>query len=324
MVSRVRSWFRRNVYGKFLLRVFVALGAAAISVALSYLPYDTALQSIWVVVSSLFMGFLVLRQRLNESDDDRYCRLFNSRFTYLEQHDPEALTTIFAENIRPRVLNWFDSEYGVAVSKASRVDALDSLARSGDMPGQLIFRTGVELGQWLQDCNEFEDKLPQLEARLDEFVLKNESLLGEEVAAGIFFRHLHNGERRPVGIHMFHPRSRLLLTVEYYDAEKKRHAISLSARSSLFDTGGESAWTKFQEVVHSDFPCFQPANGGSGPQRLGIPFFVSSIADASVESDEVLKTKLLHVAEMLPEVEVAKESDPSPRDSSDEETDTSG
>jgi|GEM_PF-4434050 len=114
MLSRIKAWFRRNAYGVSTLRVIVALGSAAISVGLSVLPYDTALQAIWVVISSLFMASLVLRQRLNESDDHRYRRLFNNRFSYLQANDPEALVTIFAENIRPGVLDWFQAEYGVA------------------------------------------------------------------------------------------------------------------------------------------------------------------------------------------------------------------
>jgi hypothetical protein len=303
MYRTLKEWFQRDAYGRFSLRVLVALGSAAVAVALSYLPYDTALQAIWVVVSSMFMGFLVLRQRLNESDQDRYRRLFSTRFTYLQNNDPEALTTIFAENIRPPVLEWFQSEYDVPIAEAQTVDAIGSLARSGDKPGQLIFRTGVELGRWLSECSDQGDRLAQLEDRLQQFVMKNEHLLGREIASGIFVRHIRRGEQRPAGVHMFHPRSRLLLAIEYYDSDSSRHAIALSARSNLFAGDDAVDWESFRQKVHSEFPQFQAAKGGSGPQNARIPYFVGPIVDTAVESDDDLKDRLLKIAALLPVVE---------------------
>ncbi|MCR9202041.1 MAG: hypothetical protein NXI04_25645 [Planctomycetaceae bacterium] len=300
MIRHLRNWFQRNAYGVFTLRVLIAGGSALISVGLSYLPYDTLLQAIWVFCSSLFMGWLVLRGRLNESDDARYRRLFNTRFTWLQQNDPEALTTIFAENIRPRVLQWFESEHRINVARAEKIDALDSLARSGDSPGQLIFRTGVQLGQWLADVQPGNGGVAALEARLSEFVLDNEELLGNEVGEGLYLRHITRGSRRPIGVHMFHATSRLLLTVEYYDQEKDRHALALSVRSHLFEHASETDWESFKAGVLEQFPQFRPSQGGSGPQRQQIPFFIGYIDKSRAETDDALAAKLNELAALLP------------------------
>jgi hypothetical protein len=309
MFSLIKAWFRRNAYGVFTLRIIVALGSAAISIGISFLPYDAALQAIWVVISSLFMASLVLRQRLNESDDHRYRRLFNNRFSYLQANDPEALVTIFSENIRPRVLDWFQAECGVVARDVKTLDALDSLARSGDGPGQLIFRTGVQLGKWVQEVQHELDKVPGLETRLQQFVVRNEPLLGHRIASGIYLRHIRRGEQRPAGIHMFHPESRLLLTIEHYDEVQKRNAPALSARSHLFAGCDDSVWQTFVRQVYLEFPCFQAANGGSGPQKPSIPFFVGSIDEAPMASDEVLKAKLLKLAKFLPQLPKAEPPD---------------
>lgn len=310
MLGKMFAWFRRNAYGVFALRVIVALGSAAVSVLLSFLPYDTALQAAWVVVSSLFMGSLVLRQRLNETDDVRYRRLFRSRFAFLQANDPEALVTVFSENLRPRVMDWFQTESGISARQIPSFDALDSLARCGDTPGQLIFRTGIKLGQWLPEIRQAPDPAAELELRLQQFVMDQAPLLGEKVAPGIYLRHIQRGEHRPVGVHLFHPDSRVLLTVEYYDDQVRRHAIALSAKSQLFETGGDEQFQAFQKAVHREFPCFQPARGGSGPQKAAIPFFVGSIDDHPVASDEVLRSKLLTIAESLPPVPAESETPP--------------
>lgn len=308
MIRQLRNWFRRNAYGVFTLRILVAAGSALISIGLSYLPHDTLLQAIWVFCSSLFMGWLVLRGRLNESDDTRYRRLFNTRFTWLQNNDPEALTTIFAENIRPRVLQWYESEYRVNVSRAEKIDALDSLARSGDSPGQLIFRTGVQLGQWLRDVPSGDGDVAALETRLSEFVLENEALLGNAVGEGLYLRHITRGSRRPIGVHMFHPRSRLLLTVEYYDQEKDRHAVALSVRSHLFENASEADWEKFRAGVLERFPQFRPSHGGSGPQRQQIPFFIGYIEQTPAEADDALAAKLNELADLLPAAATSTET----------------
>ncbi len=296
----IPSWFRRNAYGVFTGRLLVAMASACVSLMLSTLPHDAILQAIWVVVSTMFMGWLVLRERLNEDDDARYRRLFQSRFDFLKKNDPEALTTVFAENLRPRVYEWFRTEYDVDLKQAHSIDALDSLARSGDLPGQLIFRTGVELGEWREKSRNESDKLVALEGRLQQFVKSKESLLGEAIADGVYIRHIRRGEQRPAGVHMFHPASRLLLTIEYYD-QQQRHAIALSTRTWLF-TDGEPQFETFKKEVFKVFPEFQPANGGSGPQRLNVPFFVSPVNDKPLAADDALAEKLRQLLPVLPEV----------------------
>jgi len=319
MLRFLPVWFRRNAYGVFTLRVLVALGLASVSILLSFLPYDTILQAIWVIVSSLFMASLVLRERLNESDDARYRRLFHNRFSFLKENDPEALTTIFAENIRPRVLNWFHAEFDVPIHEAEAIDALDSLARNGDDPGQLIFRTGIELGQWLAKTEDEEDKVANLTKRLQTFVSDNVDLLGEEVAPGVFLRHIRQGERRPVGVHMFHDASKLLLTIEYYGKLEKRTALALSAKSSLF-ANDSNGWETFQQQVHEEFKCFQPAHGGSGPQKPTIPYFVGAIDESPVASNEQLATKLRKLIECLPKPVASTPPTEKPADTEDQAT----
>lgn len=301
MVEALMNWIRQNAYGQFAHRVFLALVSAAVTIALSYLPHDTILQAIWVVLSSLFIGYVALHQRLNETDESRYRRLFRSRFSYLEKADPEALTTIFAENIRLPVLRWFEEEQGVPLQQVQKIDALDSLARSGDQPGQLIFRTGVRLGQWLEQAKQAE--VPALEhfsAAVDEFIGERTDLLGDEIAPGVYLRHVKPGEHRPVGVHMFHPQSRCLFTIETYDSERPRIAVALSLKSSLFDQATDEQWESFKQEVHRLFPCFQPVQGGSGPQRRPIPFFVSAAMPEWDTEREQVPAKLKELMERLP------------------------
>ncbi len=202
-----------------------------------------------MVIASLFMGFFVLRQRLNETDEARYRRLFRSRFAYLERADPEALTTISAENIRLPVLDWFASEYKVPIRDARNIDAFDSLARSGDKPAQLIFRTGVELGKWLGESGDHERTVAGLEERISRFVESNVSLLGDEVADGIYVRQIRTGEQRPVGIHLFSPHSRCLFTIEDYDGDRPRQAVALSMKSTMFEQFTDDQWEAFKQQV---------------------------------------------------------------------------
>ena len=298
MFRTLSAWFRRNAYGVFTRRVLIAIGLAAVSVLLSFLPYDTILQAIWVIVSTLFMASLVLRERLNESDDARYRRLFESRFLFLKENDPEALTTVFAENIRPRVLTWFHDEFKIPIHEVDRIDALDSLARNGDDPGQLIFRTGIELGKWLNQSEPEDDKVKNLSNRLEAFVQQNTALLGEEVAPGAFLRHIRHGEARPVGVHMFHEASRLLLTIEHYGKSEDRTSLALSAKASLF-ANDANLWTEFHRRVHEEFKCFQPAHGGSGPQKPTIPFFVGAIEESLVFSNDQLTAKLVGLLDLV-------------------------
>lgn len=292
-------WFLQNAYGQYAARVFIAIGSAVVTMLLSLLPHDTLLQAIWMVIASLFMGFFVLRQRLNETDDVRYRRLFRSRFAYLERADPEALTTVFAENIRPRVLDWFASEYDIPIRDAKNIDALDSLARSGDKPAQLIFRTGAELGQWLGESENHERTVSGLEKRIDRFVENNLSLLGDELAEGIYLRHIRNGEKRPVGIHLFSPRSRCLFTIEEYEGATTKYAMALSLKSHLFEESTDEQWDAFKQRVQREFPFFNPARGGSGPRKKSVPLFVSPITDGLPPNRETVKAGLLKLMESI-------------------------
>lgn len=110
---------------------------------------------------------------------------------------------------------------------------------------------------------------------------------------------------------MFHPESRLLLTMEHYDEIQKRNAPALSARSHLFAGCDDSVWQTFVREVYLEFPCFLPANGGSGPQKPSIPFFVGSIDEAPMQPDDVLKAKLLKLAKYLPKLQEAAPPDDS-------------
>ena len=299
MFQSIRGWFRRNAFGQFMLRLLVAIGSAIVTIALSFLPYETLLQAVWVVASSMFMGYLALHQRLNESDESRYERLFTSRFAFLRANDPEALNTLFADNLRPRVFEWFSDEFSVNVGDIETIDALDSLSRNGDAPGRLIFRAGIHFGQWLVEAPYKHDVQPHFEHKIKEFIASQVDLLGDEVADGVFLRHVRIGEQVPTGIHMFHPKSRLLLSIKYYEGSPKKYSISLSARTHCFRED-DGAWDKFKEAVLELFEDFRPMRGGSGPQRLSVPFFVSSVMDQPVPNEDGLVEKLQQLEKMIP------------------------
>ena len=292
MMQSMRSWFRRNAYGRFTSRLLIAVGSAVVAVLLSFLPYDTYLQAVWVVLSSMFMGFFTLRQRLNETDKVRHSRLVNTRFTFLQANDPDALSTIFADNLRPRAIQWLASETGVPVQNLKHIDALDSLSRNGDLPGQLLLRTGLQFGKWLNSRPSNAETPAHLDECIHAFILENESLLGQRVSKGVYFRHIRKGEPLATGIHMFHPESRLLLTVKYYDPHESRYSLSLSTRSFLFESNDDARWQRFKNQVREEFPEFVPARGGSGPQRAEIPFFVSQVTDGAPAGDKELIAKL--------------------------------
>ncbi|MEM7784436.1 MAG: hypothetical protein AAF623_13865 [Planctomycetota bacterium] len=308
MINGIKNWFRRNEYGKFAFRLIIAIGSAIVAVLLSLFPHDTVLQAVWVVASTMFMGFVVLRQRLNETDDVRFQRLFKARFAYLQANDPEALNTIFAENLRPRVMDWFAQESGVEIKSVNKIDAVDSLAKNGDVPGQLLMRTGVEFGKWFQEVWDREDKIPHFNYRVQKFIDDHEHLLGEKLEDGFYFRRIRIGENVPTGIHMFHDTSRLLMSLKEY--EEGRASLSLSARTHVFEVHGND-WDKFKTQVHRLFPEFQPVNGGSGPQRVEIPFFVGSVSAYPVSVDEELKTKLKKLGATLT-IPAEKDSEETP------------
>ncbi len=319
---QIRKWFRKNPYGQYSYRVLLAAGSAAVTVGLSFLPFETVLQAIWVMFSSLLIGYLLLRGRLNETDDARYRRLFRGRFEHLAKTNPEALTTIFSDNVGRPVMRWFEDEYDVPISQAKAVDALDSLSRTGDQPGQLIFRVGVELGKWLKECEgkgEDVTTLEFVEAEIATFIQRNEHLLGEEIADGIYFRHVKRGSRRPIGIHMFHPKSKCLFTVEDQDFRGERHSVALSAKTGVFTS--DKDWELFKEYVYREFPYFQPGRGGSGPQKRGVPLFVVSGFDTWTEEKEVIREKLLRLDEGLPATADNEQADEEPADEDQHATD---
>ena len=308
----IPAWFRTNAYGQFTYRVLLAIGSALVTVGLSYLPYDTILQAIWVVISTLFIATFALRQRLNETDEVRYRRLSSGRFEYLQKHNPEALNTVFAQNIRPAVFDWFESEYYVPIKSAKKVDALDSFARSGDLPGQLIFRIGVELGQWLnKNEGDPQKRLAMFEEGIESFINSNESLLGDEVAEGIYLRHVRKGEMRPVGIHMFHPKSRCLFTIEDFDYTPIVKRVALSLKSETVSGLSDEEWNGLKKFVHDTFPYFRPANEGSGPQKQRIPFFVSSAFDDWANEKHQVSGKLRAVMSQVDAYSAPAEMDAS-------------
>lgn len=308
MIDELRDWFRRNAYGRLTVRIGLAVSAAGVSIVLSFLPYDTILQAFWVVVSSLVMGFVVLRQRLNETDERRYNRLVNARFNYLINNDPEALNTVFADNLRSRVFQWLHTETGVDFKQFPNADALDSLAKNGDLPGQLILRLGLNVGSWI-GAAKGNDHSTELKKRLGEFVEEHESLLGDAIDEGIYFRRIRLREALPTGIHLFHRSSKLLFAVKYYDEEMHRHSISLSAKAVHFE-GQDAEWERFKEQVFECFPEFQPVSGGSGPQKARIPFFVGPINQDAPDEDD-LRDRLKRLATAVPvpaNVDVQKSS----------------
>ena len=295
MFEKLPVWFRRNAYGRFTVRLVVAFAAAGVSILLSFLPYDTILQAIWVVISSMVMGLVVLRQRLNETDERRYTRLVQTRFNYLINNDPEALNTVFADNLRGRVAEWLDQETSLGFKQLRNFDAMDSLAKNGDLPGQLLLRVGLKVGEWLGK-DEGDADSASLENRVTQFVDDHKELLGEELNPGVFYRRICLGDHLPTGLHLFYPHSRLLLSVKFYDGDKNRHSLSLSGKAQLFESNAR--WESFKHAVHEAFPEFQPVNGGSGPQKASIPFFVGPIHETAPNEEDV-KRRFLQLSGVL-------------------------
>lgn len=295
------NWMRRSVLGQYFNRVLLAIGSAVVAIALSFVPYDAILQAIWVVISSMAMGLLFVRERLNENDQSRYKRLFKSRFEYLQKADPESLTTIFAENIRQPVLDWFREEREIDLSKVSNFDALDSLARCADKPGQLIFRVGIQLGSWLEAVED-SDATELLTQRIDEFIRSNQQLLGSRIEKGIFYRELKPGDQRPVGIHMFSDESFCLFTSEHFEEESERYSIALSLKRNLFSEYSEDQWAEFVAHVHDQFPEFRPINGGSGPQKPNVPLFIANCGSEWKVAQAEIEAKLLKIAGPLVQI----------------------
>lgn len=298
MRGKLSDWFRRNAYGQFTRTFLLALGSAAVSVGLSFLPHDAVLQAIWVLLASLYIGFRNFNQRLNESDEIRYRRIYQGRFAHLEKTNPEALNTIFADNLRPPVLDWFATDHGLELKKVPRIDALDSLSRSGDVPGQLIFRTGVQLGQWLGEARRQPDPLQYLDQQMGTFVDANESLLGQQLQPGLYLRYIRPGEPRPVGVHLFHPASRGLFTIESGVGSKR--GVALSFKSTVFDGWSEDQWNQFKQGLYREFPWFKPAKGGSGPQKRSVPLFVASWMELSKQEERTIPERLQRVMALLP------------------------
>ena len=60
----------------------IQAGIIAMSVAygLSYLPYSDLLQSIWILISSIYLSTRRLKNRLNEDDTQRHRRLQKERY----------------------------------------------------------------------------------------------------------------------------------------------------------------------------------------------------------------------------------------------------
>ncbi len=98
---------------------------------------------------------------------------------------------------------------------------------------------------------------------------------------------------------MFHPQSKCLFTVESYDSENKRRSVALSLKSSLFESATDKQWNTFKLKVHELFPYFQPAKGGSGPQRREIPFFVSPAIDDWDTKREQVSQKLANLMQAI-------------------------
>ena len=278
--------------------MLVALGAAGVTVALSFLPYETVLQAAWVLIASFFIGYRKFSQRLNETDEARYRRLYTTRFAHFERTNPEALNTVFADNLRTSIFQWFESEHGLALGNVPKIDALDSLSRSGDVPGQLIFRAGVHLGQMLPQARAEAEPLKYIDQRVEAFSNENEKLLGEQVGPGMYLRRVRQGEQRPTGIHIFHPASRCLFTIESGLTEKR--SLAMSFKSALFEGWSEEQWHSFKQAVHDVFPYFRPSAGGSGPQKMTIPYFISAWMEVSKEEERSLPARIERIMSLLP------------------------
>ena len=100
-------------------------------------------------------------------------------------------------------------------------------------------------------------------------------LLGEELSQGLFYRVLQKGEARPIGIHICDPESLCLFCVEEKEEDEiGQYSVSISLKQSVTQDFSDESWMFLKESLLERFPFFKRINGGSGPQKATVPFFI--------------------------------------------------
>ena len=307
--------FKSSLYYQYFRSIGLGLLSAGVTIALSFLPYADWLQALWVIVSTAYLATRSFNRRVNEDDTQRFKRLNEERIRFWSRRDPDVLNALFSQNVGSKQLDWLSEELDVDLSSLDEIHALDSLSQAGDQPGQLSLRAGLLLGRWqaeveMDQSDESSEKerdlLSGLQSQLHEWITEHETLLGKEIAPNIYLRHIKQGERRPVGIHLFSEKSKLLFTYEeltsprHEDKERPAtYSVALSLDAQLTRSLSDEEWDAWLASLFEAFPYFRRVQQGSGPQRRDIPYFIQPRLPVDTLNTEDLVVQLSKLYEQL-------------------------
>lgn len=269
------------VYKRFYTSIFFGFVIAIATVCLGYFENDDLYQGIWVFLSSTITAIVIFKRRIKENDEERYARLAKSYFQHWIKKDPQIVEGLFASNVPYSVVRWFEKETACNLLACDDSHSVDSWAKLGDEPGELIFRAGLNLGKIIGD-DEASKKNIELKISNELKTFTNESLhiLGEEIAPGVFFKKLEKGDSHPAGIHISQKKSKCLaMVVQEKRGEKDSdvfNKVSFGLKKEYLEKLSDIEWENVKEsIIYDIFPFFKPVLGGSGPQKKDVPLFLT-------------------------------------------------
>ena len=267
----------RRLYKSLLFGFVVAVA----TVSLGALPEDDLIQGIWVFLSTSIAALVAFRQRLKEDDEQRYARLAKSYFKYWIKKDPKAIEGLFASNVPYSVVRWLQKEAGCDLSKCDCMHSVDSWARFGDEPGELIFRAGLNFGKMLGETKVSSQEAEKIiSQKLKSFTEDSLSLLGEEIHPNVFYKEIKEDDCYPAGIHMSNSKSECLAVLIREKRGEKQletfNKISFGLKREYLESISDDEWEMIKrDIIYPTFPFFKPVNGGSGPQKKLVPLFLT-------------------------------------------------
>ncbi|BBM82229.1 hypothetical protein [Candidatus Uabimicrobium amorphum] len=279
------------VYKKFYKEITAGFFIALATIALGYLPYDDFWQGAWVFLSTSAAAWMALKTRVKESDADRYSRLAKGYFSYWIKKDPQKVEGLFANNVPYSVVEWLKKEENCNLFDCDVPHVVDSWCRVGDEPGELIFRSGLNLGKMLSDKDNREVH-EFLSEKFVELVQEKRKLLGEEIAPHVFYKELKEGDYRPTGVHISDAYSECLIIRERRDWDgATSERISLGLKKDYLEQLSDEEWdTVKNTIIYKHCPYFRPVGGGSGPQKKYVPLFLTEKKLSAEELDHFPQT----------------------------------
>lgn len=275
------------VYKKFYKEITAGFCIAIATIALGYLPYDDFWQGAWVFLSTSTTAWIALKTRVKESDAERYSRLAKGYFRYWIDKDPQKVEGLFANNVPYSVVEWLKKEENCNLLDCNVPHIVDSWCRVGDEPGELIFRSGLNLGKMLSE-NDDKEIHEFLSEKFMQLTKEKRKLLGEELAPHVFYKELTEGDYRPTGVHMSDPYSECLIIRERHDRDGViSERISLGLKKDYLEELSDEEWEVIKKtIIFKHCPYFKPAGGGSGPQKKQVPLFLT---EKNLSSEELTR-----------------------------------